>query len=645
MDKFKIKFLPNNKSIEVDRETTILSAAISAGVYINSSCGGDGVCSRCKVIIKEGNVNSQPSGRITQDEKARGYVLSCQARVESNLIVEIPPESRLEEIKVTQESKELRLKGFYERAIDVERVEAALEEPIFKHSPLATKLYLQLPAPGLEDNISDLERLYREIRRIQDIDIMQTGLVNIRHLGKLLRSSDWKVTVTLGKRNGTTEIVLIEPGDTSGDNYGLAFDIGTTTISAQIVNLNTKKVLGTKATYNKQASFGSDVITRIICAEEPGCLEKLHHVVIDSMNEMIHEFVIDNNLDLNDINCLVCAGNPTMIHLLLRVDPTFIRREPYVPSANFVPVIRSAEVGIKINPRGLLSCIPGVASYVGGDITAGILACGMHKSDKLSLLIDIGTNGEIVLGNKEWLISAAASAGPAFEGSGVESGLRAMKGAIQEVEIEPKSLEVKYKTIGNEKPIGICGSGYIDALSELLKAGVIDKSGKIVVKHARVREKDNSKEFVLVFKDEAGIKKDIVITEDDLENLKRAKAAIYSAASVLIRHMDLKMNDLDRIFIAGGFGTYLNIKKAISIGLLPDFPMEKFLFIGNSSLFGAREVLLFSDAAIEVEEIAKKVTYLELSVDSKYMDEYMAALFFPHTDLAKFPSLKVTSNK
>ena len=305
-------------------------------------------------------------------------------------------------------------------------------EPIFTYSPLSTKLYLELPAPSLEDKISDLERLYREIRRVQDIPIMQTGLSNIRRLGELLRSSDWKVTATLGIRNDTTEIVIIEPGNTSQRNFGLCFDIGTTTISGELVDLNNKKILGTKVTYNKQASFGSDIITRIIYAQEENGLEKLHHAVIDGMNQMIQELIREHNIDLNDVNCVLCAGNTTMVHFLLRVDPTYIRREPYVPTANFVPTIRSAEAGIKINPRGLLSCVPGVSSYVGGDITAGVLSCGLDREEDLCLLIDIGTNGEVVLGNKDFLISAAASAGPAFEGSGVSCGMRASQGGNPE---------------------------------------------------------------------------------------------------------------------------------------------------------------------------------------------------------------------
>ncbi|MCX5710601.1 MAG: ASKHA domain-containing protein, partial [Candidatus Omnitrophica bacterium] len=474
--------------------------------------------------------------------------------------------------------------------------------------------------------------LYRELRKLQSFPVMQTGLTNIRQLGELLRDSDWQVTVTLGKRNDTVEIVLVEPGDTSDKNYGMAFDIGTTTISGQLVDLNTLQVLGTKASYNKQASFGSDVISRIIYAHEEGGLEKLHSAVIETMNHMIHELTTEYNVDLNDVTCMLCAGNTTMMHLLLSVDPTYIRKEPYVPTANFLPVVRAKEAGVNINPRGLLSCVPGVSSYVGGDTTSGVLSRGLYKEEELSILIDIGTNGEICLGNKDFLVACAASAGPAFEGSGLTCGMRASRGAIQEVKINPKDLKVRLETIGTAKPVGICGSGYIDLIAEMLKAGIIDKAGKIIAENERIRVSDMGKEFVVA--------DDIVINEADIENLKRAKAAIYSACAILVKHMGLEMDAVKKIFIAGGFGTSLDVEKAIEIGLLPDLPRKRFKFIGNSSLAGARQIILSVDAQKCADEIARKITYFELSVDPGYMDQYMAALFFPHTDLKIFPTVK-----
>ncbi len=642
MKRFKVTFLPDKKTVSVKKGENLLHAGVQAGIFIHSSCGGDGVCGRCKVIIKKGDFRTEPTGRIAKNEKAKGYVLACLTSIQGPLTVEVPPESRIDLDKITEEeAKFLRLKGLFTPSEDSTGCESLLDEQLFKHSPLATKVYIKPPRPNLDDKISDLERIFRELRKSREIPIMQTGLVNVKRLGALLRESAWKVTVTLGRRNDTTELVTIEPGDASKKNYGMAFDIGTTTITGQLVDLNSKKVLGTKTTYNKQVVFGDDVITRIIFAADRGGLERLHHAVIDSMNDMIQAFVAESKINLNDINGVSCAGNTTMIHLLLRVDPTYIRREPYIATANFVPVIRAAEAGIKISPRGLLYCVPGVSTYVGGDVSSGVLACGLDKSDKLSLLVDVGTNGEIVVGNKEWMAACSASAGPAFEGSGLCCGMRAQKGAIQVIKITRK-CDVTLETIGKERPKGICGSGYVDLLAELFRNNIISRDGKLKskIESPRIRQGEHGQEFVVVFKKDAAVDHDIVITEEDIENLKRSKGAIYSAISILFRKLGIEIKDLKRFFIAGGFGTCLNIENAITIGLLPDLKRDRFNFVGNTSIVGAHQILLSYEAMKKAEDIAKKITYLELSVEPQYMDEYMSSLFFPHTDVSRFPSVK-----
>ncbi len=640
MPKFKVTFLPDNLSAFAEKDKTILSAAISAGVHINSNCGGDGICGRCKVVVKTGQVNTQPNGLISPAERKDNVYLACLTTVQSDLEVIIPDASRLNFDKLTPEELEERLSGLYSKAEDIPSVKAKDKDKLFKHSPFATKLYLKLPEPTLDDSVSDLERLYRGLRKLGGFSSIATGLFNIRQLGELLRDYDWKVTVTLARRAESVEIVLIEPGDTTGKNFGLCFDIGTTTISGQLVDLNSKKILGTKAAYNQQAAFGSDVITRIVYAAKTDGLEKLHAAVCDTMNQIIRDLVDEHKVDLNDVNCIVCSGNTTMIHLLLSMDPTHIRRQPYVPTANFIPVLRAAEAGININPRGLMNCVPGVSSYVGGDTTAGVLSSGLYQKEDPCILIDIGTNGEIVLGNREFLVASAASAGPAFEGSGVTSGMRASSGAIQKVQINKKDLSINYSTIQDKPARGICGSGYIDLLSEMLDAGIIDKSGKIKIEGKRIRQSDNGREFVVCFKGENQAAADIIINEADIQNLKRSKGAIYSACAILVRHLGLDFLSVSKIFIAGGFGTYLDISKAIRIGLLPDLERSKFVFIGNSSLAGSREILLSAQAQNMADRLAAKITYFELSVDPAYMEEYGQALFFPHTDLAKFPSVR-----
>ncbi|MDP2911579.1 MAG: ASKHA domain-containing protein, partial [Candidatus Omnitrophota bacterium] len=423
------------------------------------------------------------------------------------------------------------------------------------------------------------------------------------------------------------------------ENFGVAVDIGTTTIVAYLVDLNSEEVIGSKASYNPQVDFGEDVISRIIFAQHEKGLEKLHHAVIDTINMLIESLIKEAKFTLDDITAVVCAGNTTMTHLLLKIDPTNIRKDPYIPAVNFMPVIRASEAGVKINPRGLLVCLPCIGSYVGGDIAAGVLASDMDKIKDMSLFIDLGTNGEVVLGNKEWLMACSTSAGPCFEGGGLKSGIRAMKGAIQNISIKNNSLKVE--TIGNLAPKGICGSGIVDIVSELLMNKIIDRSGRIKDNDVcKVRDSDGAKELVLVDAKDSATGRDITVDENDIKNLIHSKGAIYTGIEVLLREAGFKKSDIRHVFIAGGLGTALNIRSAINIGLLPDLPEKSFVFLGNTSVAGARMCLLSSQAMQRVEEIANKMAYLDLSTSALFMNNYTAALFLPHTDIELFPSVK-----
>jgi uncharacterized 2Fe-2S/4Fe-4S cluster protein (DUF4445 family) len=588
MTKFKVTFQPENETVEVEKDRTILSAALSVGIYLNSSCGADGVCGRCKVILRRGKVVAPDSGLLSAEEKQKGIYLACLTHVLSDIEVEIPAESRLDLGQSDRKELEEKLKGISLKAEDAQFATPAARK--FIHAPLTQKIY------------------------------------------------ENKNTVTLSLRNKTPEVLFMEAGNTAKRNFGLAFDIGTTTISGQLINLVSQEILGTKALYNRQAAYGADVITRIIFAEKSAGLQKLHTAVASCMNEIIADLVREHRIDLNDVTCVLCAGNTTMIHLLLRIEPGYIRRLPYVHKSDLVTTLRAIDAGIVINPHGLLSCVAGIASYVGGDVTSGTLSTGQYQKEDLSLLIDIGTNGEVVLGNKEFLIATSASAGPAFEGSGVSCGMRSAPGAIQKVKID-KDFNASFETIGAKKPRGICGSGYIDIIAEMLKAGILDKDGKIKsLKDKRIRDGETGKEFVIAA-GSAGAG-DIIISETDIDNIKRAKAAIYAACNILVRHLSLDFSKVEKIFIAGGFGTSLDIKNAVRIGLLPDLPLERFVFVGNSSLAGTQEIILSKEACDTADEIACKMTYLELSTEPAYMDEYMAALFFPHTDLSRFSTIK-----
>jgi uncharacterized 2Fe-2S/4Fe-4S cluster protein (DUF4445 family) len=392
---------------------------------------------------------------------------------------------------------------------------------------------------------------------------------------------------------------------------------------------------------------GDDVITRIVYASEKNGLQELQDLVVGNVNSLLTELANKNHVAPGMIDYLVAAGNTTMTHLFYGVNPQYIREEPYIPTAAFFPLIRGKNVGILTDPQAVVYTMPNVASYVGGDITAGVLVSQMHKQENVSLFIDVGTNGEIVLGNSDWLVTAACSAGPAFEGSGIKFGMRAMEGAIEEVEINPKTYEVNYRVIGDTKPIGICGSGMIDALAEMYLNGVIDMKGKIrdEIASKRIRRGENGLEYVLAWRVESSINKEIVLTEVDLDNLIRAKAAIYAGFCTLLAQMNMTFADVDKIFIAGGFGRYIDVERAITIGLLPDLAVDKFQFLGNTSIMGAYYALLCDRLRHEAEDIARKMTYLELSVSRSFMDEYMSALFLPHTNLDAFPTVKKEMRK
>jgi len=437
------------------------------------------------------------------------------------------------------------------------------------------------------------------------------------------------------------EVLDIFPGDATRTRYGAAVDIGTTTIVVYLVDMTSGRIIGTASTYNSQVKCGDDVITRIVYATERNGLKELQNLAVGNINNMLMELAERNNVPPSMIDYLVVAGNTTMEHLFYGIDPQYIREEPYIPAATFFPLIRGKSIGLQVDLQAIIYSMPNVASYVGGDVSAGVLVSQIHKQDRVSLFIDIGTNGEIVLGNKDWLVTAACSAGPAFEGSGIKFGMRAMEGAIEEVEINPKTYDVNYRVIGDVKPIGICGSGMIDALAEMYLNGVIDQKGKIreEIGSKRIRRGESGLEYVLAWRVESAINKEIVITEVDLDNLIRAKAAIYAGFSTLLSQMNMTFAEIEKLYIAGGFGRYIDIERAITIGMLPDLPVDKFQFLGNTSIMGAYYALLCDRLRHEAEEIARRMTYIELSVSRNFMDEYLSALFLPHTNLSAFPTV------
>ncbi|MFC1884463.1 ASKHA domain-containing protein, partial [Thermodesulfobacteriota bacterium] len=513
-------------------------------------------------------------------------------------------------------------------------------DPLTLFEPLTQKIYIKLKEPTPEDNISDIDRIERALKKKTNYNSFNISLNCLQGLASKLRKNDWAVTATIAKRGDNWGILQFEPGDTSDQNFGLAIDVGTTTVVAQLIDMKTGNVMGIVGSHNLQAKFGEDVISRMIyaCGKENG-LDPLHEAVIKNINRLITKLINEKNINPEDITAIVAAGNTTMSHMLLSLIPCSIRMDPYVPTTTRFPQIRAEELKIGINPKGIFETIANVSSYVGGDIVSGVLACGIDNRPEIKALIDVGTNGEIAIGNNDWLVCCSASAGPAFEGGGISSGMRATMGAIERITL--KNNEIIYNTIGKAKPRGICGSGLIDLLDTLVRNKIINQDGKFNLspKHKRVVEKDGEVVFIVAYANETESAKDITISEPDLGNLIRSKGAVFAAVKSLSDYVGLSFDQIETFFVAGGFGSYLDISKAISIGLLPDIAITKFKFVGNSSLMGARMALLSGHAFERTEIISNKMTNIELSTYQPFMDEYVASLFLPHTDKKLFPSV------
>ncbi len=626
--KCTVRFEPSGLKTEVPRGTVLLEAAHKAGIYLSSICGGDGYCGKCKVIIDEGQFQSRPTTLLTPDEIRENVVLACQTRILSDITVTVPKSHTLQTSQILMDTDARR---FSELAGEV-------REGVFEFDPLVQKLCVEMSPPTVQDHTADHERLYVAIRRQVDAPIMQTGFRILQNLSKILIKADYKVAATIGRRGGTTEVIEVEQGGRCNTNFAVAVDLGTTTVVAHLIDLTNAATIDTEATYNSQINFGEDYIRRIIYAEENDAFDEMQNRLVNDVNNLIMTLAARQKVDLQDITAVICAGNTAMVHFLLNLDPTRIRKEPYIASVGFVPPIRAAEAGIQINKRGLLYCLPSVAAYVGSDIVAGVLTTRIYTKKGISLFVDIGTNGEVALGNRDWLVCASSSAGPAFEGSGVRNGMRAGAGAVEKLTIlEDGSVE--FSTIGAAHPVGICGSGLLDTLAELFVNGIIDRTGRFKTNgHKRLTEGDEGLQFQLVPADNDH--HEIVITQADINNLMRSKAGVFAAIRVLMESTQTRPEDLDAVYLAGGFGNFLNVRQAVTVGMLPDVPPEKIQFVGNTSIAGAKTVLLSRKALKAAEKIAKNMTYFDLMSHPGYMDEFIRAGFLPHTDLLLFPSVR-----
>ncbi len=638
MTHFKIQFLPHNKSIEVPEGETILRAALEAGVHINASCGGEGVCGKCRIILESGEVSGGITERLNREDIDKGYRLACQSSITGDLVVRVPVES-------TMDASVLNMQSTPRRTARIQQMDLTdlKEQNLFV--PPVEKKYLELPEPTADDHLPDVTRLVSFLKLRHGEHRLAVSLPVIRKIPDLLRQQGFKITATLERpihEGRKTNIINIQPGDTTDQNYAIAIDIGTTTVYSQLIDLVTGNVLAEEGDFNSQISYGEDVISRIVYAEKPDGLEKLHQVIIQTVNKLIKTIIRRSGADKDNISNVTMAGNTTMTQLFLKVNPRYIRRSPYVPASTIYPPIKAIDLGIELNEHASALVYPAVSSYVGGDIVAGVMGSGMYLTDKLTLFLDIGTNAEIVIGNREWLACAACSAGPAFEGGGIEFGMRATKGAIEDFSIDPATLEPMNICIGNVRPKGICGSGLIIMVATLFEIGIINNLGKFErgLDTPRIRENNGIYEYVLAWENETQIGRDIVLSEIDIENLIRAKGAIYSGCMTLIEEVGMSIQDIEQIILAGGFGSYVDLEKAMVIGLLPEFDPDNITYIGNGSLMGAKMSALSNHIRQHVADVTKKMTNFELSETPSFMDHYIAALFLPHTDMEKFPKLQ-----
>jgi uncharacterized 2Fe-2S/4Fe-4S cluster protein (DUF4445 family) len=628
-----VVFKPSGQVVEVEVGTLLSDAAVEAGITLNLPCGGQGRCGRCRVRVEHGGISHRSGVRLSSAELEEGWALGCQAVVKGDAVVFVP-----EQEKVGIE--------FITKPAGAERIALAAQFEGVR-DPSVRRAHLTIEPPSLDDQTTDWDRLLRELSLQHGIQNVTASLSMLRTLARDLREANWNVTTVLDmgdpEADGCAHPRLIDllPGDQTDRCYGVAIDIGTTSNVVYLVDLRSGKVLDRASAYNGQIQAGEDVISRIVFAQKRDGLRRLNKMVLKTLNGLLDELTSRNQIPPRQVSKAVVAGNTTMIQLFLELDPRTIREMPFIPTISHPLPITAEEIGLNINPQATVDCLPVVGAYVGADITAGVLASGTYDTDALTLFIDVGTNGEMVLGNRDWLITCACSAGPAFEGSGVRHGMRATAGAIEEIWIDPRSYEPTVQTIGAMPARGICGSGMIGLLAEMFVAGVVDKGGKIRrdLPTPRVRVGDHGAEYVVVWANQSGIGADIVLNEVDIENLLRTKGAIYAGISVLVRSVGLEVADVEQVFIAGAFGQYINVEKAIQIGLLPDMPWDRFHYLGNTSALGAFYSLVSRSMRREVVEIARKMTYLELSADNTFYDQFMSALFLPHTDVTSFPSV------
>jgi uncharacterized 2Fe-2S/4Fe-4S cluster protein (DUF4445 family) len=621
---------------------SLLDAAKRANLALDAPCGGSGVCGKCRIRLLEGKVESEPGRHISPDEFADGVRLACTSNVVSDIVVQVSGMALAYQDRIKVSGKGVVRERNIFRNLQKELKGMGLE----KDSGLEL-IAVQLDPPSSGDVMADRERLFRKMAAqsgIKETDIT-FSLHALRRLPSALRETEFSITCVarfeIGTKSGIT-IMDVFPG--SGDPLpviaGMAIDIGTTTVSALMVDLSNGEIITMGSAGNGQIRYGADVISRIIESGRPGGLERLRSAVTEEcVAPLIRDMSRTAGLLPENIYRVAVAGNTTMTHLFMGISPQYLRLEPYVPAFFESGPLKSADLNLGVHPDADVLIAPAIGSYVGGDISAGVFASMLFKKEALSLFVDLGTNGELVLGNSEFLMGCACSAGPAFEGGDISCGMRATDGAIEACHINKDTMEPAVMIVGamDQKPLGVCGSGLIDLIGELFRCGIINAKGKFVKEGKRIRRDEWGAASYVVSSGGAkdGVR-DVALSEADIDNFIRAKGAIFSAVRTMLAVLDLPVEAIENVYVAGGIGGGINMRQAIRIGMLPNLPVKKYHYIGNSSMHGAFAMLTARRAGEMVTEISRGMTYLELSSHPGYMDEFVAACFLPHTDGSLF---------
>lgn len=623
-------------SVTGSSNESALDIAKRAGVVIDAPCGGNGTCGKCRIKLLSGDVAGGKSAHITDEDAAEGWRPACGTKPASDLELFLPAAAQAfqSRIRVTDFS------GSREKAA-FDTMRAMLKELGFEGDHGLQKVTLELGEPTLEDAMADRERVESAIRQKVPAERVEFSLHALRRLPQALRDG-WNVNCVLrsGRIEGGYTVLDVLPASKDCPLYGLAIDIGTTTVSMLLVNLETGDPVTAASGGNAQIRYGADVINRIIESTKPGGLERLRNAIVNEcIAPLIRRLCISAGIGPEQIYRAAIAGNTTMTHLVMGVPGEFIRLEPYIPAFFRTDELSAHSLELPLNPDAVVLLAPSVGSYVGGDITAGVFASMIHDKDTLSLFVDLGTNGELVFGGRDFMMSCACSAGPAFEGGEISCGMRATNGAIEACTIDKDTMEPKLSVIGDadEKPAGICGSGLIDIIGEFFRCGIINAKGKFNVEGKRIVKDDyGGQGYIVAFAGDSADGKDIVLTESDVDNFIRAKGSIFSAIRTMLAVVDMPQEAIDDVYVAGGIGSGIDIEHAILIGMFPNLPVEKYHYIGNTSLSGAYGMLVSEKAAQAVYDCAGAMTYLELSSHPSYMDEFVAACFLPHTDASLF---------